>query len=414
LVYNSNNPAVPDPSQPQVLSWRPELPRIGIAAGIIWGAALVSGYFLRSLTLPYAVVWLFLAAGISWALEYLRHYAGVSEPLAPEFDSWLPAVERMLAGKDPGRWPGNPDRPTLERLTKITEKLAQLRKCEEKASTAAAKLKAAHEKVDEIFQMISQLATSIEQISNAATDQSETAVDISNVSINLSDSFELITDFVVNAEKKSKAAMATASARSSAAKEAIDLLLKIRQALSTYLEIIRGMEKNSSEIEQFIGAIRRIAKQTNLLALNAAIEAARAGEHGRGFAVVADEVKKLAEQSTSSAKDVTSIIEIVRDQTQQAISISQKNEDTVMHAQQVADASTQAFSGLVETIGEFATLFSQINELTFIQNMGIENVKKRTQEISAASEEYASTVQEINAVCQELKSAMEHFKQILS
>lgn len=58
-----------------------------------------------------------------------------------------------------------------------------------------------------------------------------------------------------------------------------------------------------------IGVIDRVAFQTNILALNASVEVARAGKHGRGFAVVAGEGRKLAQDCTSAAKQIKTLID---------------------------------------------------------------------------------------------------------
>ncbi|GAB5382439.1 MAG: hypothetical protein Alis3KO_08550 [Aliiglaciecola sp.] len=77
---------------------------------------------------------------------------------------------------------------------------------------------------------------------------------------------------------------------------------------SVIAETHTAMSQVLDRISGIIQTINSISNQTNLLALNAAIESARAGEAGRGFAVVADEVRNLAQSTTESAHEISSLI----------------------------------------------------------------------------------------------------------
>jgi methyl-accepting chemotaxis protein len=187
-------------------------------------------------------------------------------------------------------------------------------------------------------------------------------------------------------------------------KEASSVVNEANQSMQQVISSMTEISKASEETQKIIKTIDEIAFQTNLLALNAAVEAARAGEAGAGFAVVADEVRNLAIRAADAAKNTADLIEgTVKRVTDGTALVHRTNEAFVQ------------VSGSTSKVGE---LVGEISAASNDQAKGVEEVNnavtemdKVTQQNAANAEESASASEEMNAQAEQMSA---HASELMS
>lgn len=164
------------------------------------------------------------------------------------------------------------------------------------------------------------------------------------------------------------------------------------------------------EIETASQMIRNIADQTNLLALNAAIEAARAGEAGKGFAVVADEIRKLAEESTKFAEEISNTIVNLTDTTSQTVETMNSVSEQVSQQTVSVNETNEKFAGISDAINEMKFGLKDLTEAgnTMLQKKN--DIMSIMQNLAAISEENAASTEEVSASVIEQNSSIEEIR----
>ena len=235
--------------------------------------------------------------------------------------------------------------------------------------------------IGEVRNAADNLASASEQVSATAQSMSQAT---SEQAASVEETSASVEQMSASINQNTENAKVTDGMASKAAKEATDGGQSVQQT-------VVAMKK----IAQRISIIDDIAYQTNLLALNAAIEAARAGEHGKGFAVVAAEVRKLAERSQVAAQEIgelsSSSVELAERAGKlldEMVPSINKTSDLV---QEISAASEEQAAG----VAQINTAMTQLNQVT--------------QQNASSSEELAATAEEMSSQAEQLQQAMSFF-----
>ncbi len=191
--------------------------------------------------------------------------------------------------------------------------------------------------------------------------------------------------------------------------------------------VVNELRSRSQEIGSIVGIITGIAGQTNLLALNAAIEAARAGEHGKGFAVVAAEVQKLAEQSSTSAGQIVSMIESIQQDTDRLHQAMDMTAEQILSGTESMRTTGALFEDIKQSVNEVAMQSREAAQLSGSVNrsaaameqsitgivQSVEYSSDEIQKISAASEQQSASMHELSSSASALSEMAEEMNRIV-
>lgn len=155
-------------------------------------------------------------------------------------------------------------------------------------------------------------------------------------------------------------------------------------------EKLNALTNHMEEMHSIVELINGITTQTSMLALNASIEAARAGEAGKGFAVVATEITGMATRTKDATTHITALIQNVTAAISEVINIIEHMISGIKDEKEAAGVASDSFVA--------------IQDNTFSIRSSVEQLICDIDDLKAANQVIAESVQTISAVSEEVSA----------
>ncbi len=281
----------------------------------------------------------------------------------------------------------------------IYEKQTIINKCSNTSSQLAASM---DELSDGAHQTNEGTKTQQQEVEQAATAMNEMSATVQEIALNASNAADAATAADKQAQQGREMFTTT-----------IDAINSLATGVEQASEAIHTLEKDSEAISSVLDVIRGIAEQTNLLALNAAIEAARAGEQGRGFAVVADEVRTLASRTQESTQEIQEMIERLQSGSRSAVCAMTEGKKKANKVVEQAAEAGAALDTITDAVVTINTMNSQIATASEGQSAVAEEINRNVVSIAQVVESTAGVAEQTSNACVKLTDIISDLEAML-
>ena len=248
--------------------------------------------------------------------------------------------------------------------------------------------------------VMGQILVAGDQIASGSSQVSDSSQALSQGATEQAGSLEEITASMSEMASQTKQSTEKAAQANQLATKVRETAENGNQQMQEMVSAMGEIGNASQNISKIIKVIDEIAFQTNLLALNAAVEAAHAGQHGKGFAVVAEEVRNLAERSAKAAKETAELIE--------------GSMQKAKNGTRIADRTAEALGEIVTGVAEVTKLVAEISAASNEQAQGITQVNLELSQIDQVTQHNTANAEESAAAAEVLSAQAAQLKQMLS
>lgn len=273
------------------------------------------------------------------------------------------------------------------------------------------------ESVEEVSTSITEIASSIKEIGVSIINLLDASTTTASSIAEMDATIKQVEKNAMDSAAISEIVRSDAEIGKNAVLEAIAGMQAIRASSQITSEVVETLSLRVHDIGAILSVIDEVAEQTNLLALNAAIIAAQAGEHGKGFAVVADEIRELSERTSSSTREIASVIKGVQEETRRAVDAISQAEESIAAGEKLSQRSGTALEKIVTGVERTGIRVSEIAKATVEQARGsqsireaMESVEDMVGSIANSSREHSRGTDMISAAVERMKDLTVHVR----